>query len=169
MTRLRFVLIAIICVSIASTGITFAEDKPTTGGTLRGQIIDATKLQNPIEGVEVKIVGRSGKEWTVKTDANGNYECTGIPTDRYLISTSKEGYQGTSDKPITILNGGVYFVPLKMAEKGNRVEPLPKGRPKIIEDTIKQIKSVPQHIAESVGERYDAGRSKCQSTPSVNS
>ena len=155
MVRFCFMLIVAVCINITSVSITFAEDKPTTGGTLRGKIMDTTPAQNPIEGVEVKIVGRSGKEWTAKTDANGNYECTGIPTDRYLISTSKEGYQGTSDKPITILNGGVYFVPLKMAEKGNRVEPLPKGRPKIIEDTIKQIKSLPQHIAESVGERYD--------------
>lgn len=155
MVRFCFMLIVAVCTSITSVAITFAEDKPTTGGTLRGQITDTTALQNPIEGVEVKIVGRSGKEWTAKTDANGNYECTGIPTDRYLISTSKEGYQGTSGKPITILNGGDHFVPLKMAEKGNRVEPLPEGRPKIIEDTIKQIKSVPQRVAESVGERYD--------------
>ena len=155
MIRLCFVLIAAVCVSITSVGVIFAEDKPTTGGTLRGQIIDATPAQNPIEGVEVKIVGRSGKEFTVKTDADGNYECTGIPTDRYLISTSKESYQGTSGKPIMILNGGAYFLPLKMAEKGNHVEPLPERRPKIIETTITQIKSVPQRVAESVGERYD--------------
>ena len=160
MIRLCFVLIAAVCVSITSVGVIFAEDKPTTGGTLRGQIIDATPAQNPIEGVEVKIVGRSGKEFTVKTDADGNYECTGIPTDRYLISTSKESYQGTSGKPIMILNGGAYFLPLKMAEKGNHVEPLPERRPKIIETTITQIKSVPQRVAESVGERYDLDEAK---------
>ena len=160
MIRLCFVLIAAVCVSITSVGVIFAEDKPTTGGTLRGQIIDATPAQNPIEGVEVKIVGRSGKEFTVKTDADGNYECTGIPTDRYLISTSKESYQGTSGKPIMILNGGAYFLPLKMAEKGNHVEPLPERRPKIIETTITQIKSVPQRVAESIGERYDLDEAK---------
>lgn len=164
MAYLRFVLIAAVCVSIVSIGITFAEDKPTTGGTLRGKIMDTTPAQNPIEGVEIKIVGRSGKEWTAKTDVNGNYECSGIPTDRYLISTSKEGYQSTSGKPITILNGGTHFVPLKMAEKGNHVEPLvkplPEKRPKIIETTITQIKSVPQRVAESVGERYDLDEAK---------
>lgn len=164
MACLRFMLITVVCVSITCVGVIFAEDKPTTGGTLRGLIIDATPAQNPIEGVEVKIVGRSGKEWTVKTDANGNYECSGIPTDRYLISTSKEDYQGTSDKPITILNGGNHFVPLKMAEKGNHVEPLvkplPERRPKIIDTTITQIKSVPQRVAESVGERYDLDEAK---------
>lgn len=164
MTCLRFVLIAVICVNVMCADTIFAQDKPKSGGTLRGQIIDATPARNPIEGVEVKIVGRSGQEWTVQTDANGNYECSGIPTDRYLISTSKEGYQSTSGKPITILNGGNHFVPLKMAEKGNHVEPLvkplPERRPKIIETTITQIKSVPQRIAESVGERYDLDEEK---------
>ena len=164
MIRLCFALIVAVCVSIVSIGITFAEDKPTTGGTLRGQIIDVTPSQNPIEGVEVKIVGRSGKGFTAKTDANGNYECTGIPTDRYLISTSKEDYQGTSDKPMTILNGGNHFLRLKMAEKGNRVEPLvkllPEKRPKTIETITTQIKAVPQRVAEGIGERYDLDEAK---------
>ena len=154
MVRFCFMLIAAICINITSVGITFAEDKRTTGGTLRGKIMDTTPAQNPIEGVEVKIVGRSGKEWTAKTDANGNYECTGIPTDRYLISAFKEGYQGTLRKPITILNGGTYFVPLRMAEKGD-VEPRFEGRPEGIEAIINQIRLVPQYIAESVGERYE--------------
>lgn len=154
MTRLRFVLIAVVCVSITSVGVIFAEDKPTTGGTLRGKIMDTTPAQNPIEGVEIKIVGRSGKEWIVKTDANGNYECSGIPTDRYLISAFKEGYQDTLRKPITILNGGNHFVPLRMAEKGN-VEPRFEGRPRGIRAIINQIKLVPLYVAESVGERYE--------------
>ena len=154
MARLRFVLIAVICANIMSADTIFAQGKPTTGGTLRGQIIDATPAQNPIEGVEVKIVGRSGKEFTVKTDANGNYECSGIPTDRYLISTSKEGYQGTSGKPITILNGGAYFVPLKMAEKDN-IEQLLVVRPKRMDTVVRQIRSVLQRAVESIGERYD--------------
>ena len=164
MAYLRFVLIAVVCVNITSVGVIFAEDKPITGGTLRGKIMDTTPAENPIEGVEVKIVGRSGKEWTVKTDVNGNYECTGIPTDRYLISAFKEGYQGPPRKPMTILNGGDYFVPLKMAEKGNHVEPLvkplPEKRPKTIETITTQIKAVPQRVAESVGERYDLDEAK---------
>ncbi len=164
MAYLRFVLIAVVCVNITSVGVIFAEDKPITGGTLRGKIMDTTPAENPIEGVEVKIVGRSGKEFTAKTDANGNYECTGIPTDRYLISTSKEGYQDTLRKPMTILNGGTYFLPLKMAEKGNHVEPLvkplPEKRPKTIETITTQIKAVPQRVAESVGERYDLDEAK---------
>ena len=154
MAYLRFVLIAAVCVSIVSIGITFAEDKPTTGGTLRGQVTDTSAVQNPLEGVEVKIIGRSGKEWTAKTDVNGNYECSGIPTDRYLISAFKEGYQGPPRKPMTILNGGDYFLPLKMAEKGN-VEQLLAVRPAGIDAIIRQVRSLIQRVAESVGERYD--------------
>ena len=154
MTRLRFVLIAVICINVMSAGIVFAQDKPTTGGILRGQITDTTAVQNPIEGVDVKIAGRSGKEWTAKTDANGNYECTGIPTDRYLISAFKEGYQGPPRKPMTILNGGTYFVPLKMAEKGN-VEQLLAVRPEGMDAVVRQIRSLIQRVSESVGERYD--------------
>lgn len=154
MIRLCFVLIVAVCINITSVGITFAEDKPTTGGTLRGQVTDTSAVQNPLEGVEVKIIGRSGKEWTAKTDVNGNYECSGIPTDRYLISAFKEGYQGPPRKPMTILNGGDYFVPLKMAEKGN-VEQLLAVRPAGIDAIIRQVRSLIQRVAESVGERYD--------------
>lgn len=154
MARLRFMLITVVCVSITSVGVIFAEDKPTTGGTLRGQVTDTSAVQNPIEGVEVKIIGRSGKEWTAKTDVNGNYECSGIPTDRYLISAFKEGYQGPPRKPMTILNGGDYFVPLKMAEKGN-VEQLLAVRPAGIDAITRQVRSLIQRVAESVGERYD--------------
>ena len=154
MIRLCFALIVVVCINITSVGITFAEDKPTTGGTLRGQVTDTSAVQNPLEGVEVKIIGRSGKEWTAKTDVNGNYECSGIPTDRYLISAFKEGYQGPPRKPMTILNGGDYFVPLKMAEKGN-VEQLLAVRPAGIDAIIRQVRSLIQRVAESVGERYD--------------
>lgn len=154
MTYLRFMLIAVICVSITSVGVIFAEDKPTTGGTVRGQVTDTSAVQNPLEGVEVKIIGRSGKEWTAKTDVNGNYECSGIPTDRYLISAFKEGYQGPPRKPMTILNGGDYFVPLKMAEKGD-IEQVLAVRPGGRDAVIGRIRSLIQRVVESAGERYD--------------
>ena len=158
MIRLRFVLIAVICVSITSVGIIFAQDAPKSGGTVRGQITDTTAAENPIEDVAVKIVGRSGnREFTTKTDADGNYECSGIPTDRYLISTFKEGYQSPPRKPMTILNGGAYFVPLKLAEKGKgNVEPLVDVQPKGIDNNVRsRIMSLLQRVAESVGKRYD--------------
>ena len=61
MTRLIFMLIAVAFVGIFS-GIIFAQDAPLNGGTLRGTIVDVTPAQNPIEGVEVKIVAQDGTE-----------------------------------------------------------------------------------------------------------
>ena len=159
MPRLSFVLIVIACGSL-SFGIAFAQDDATNGGTVRGQITDITPVQNPIEGVEVKIIAQdSGKEWTTKTDADGNYKHAGLPAGRYLISISKDGYDARVGKPVTIVEGGDHFVPLKMAEKGN-IKPFFEVQPEadmvIIKQRIKQqIESLFQGIAESMGKRYN--------------
>ena len=158
MPRLSFVLIVIACGSL-SFGIAFAQDDATNGGTVRGQITDITPAQNPIEGVEVKIVAQGGgKEWTTKTDADGNYKHAGLPAGRYLISISKDGYDERVGKPVTIVEGGNHFVPLKMAEKGN-IKPFFEVQPEVnivIKQRIKQqIGSLLQGMAESMGERYN--------------
>ena len=159
MTRLIFMLIAVAFVGMFS-GITFAQDDAMNGGTLRGQITDITLRQNPIEGVEVKIVAQdSGKEWTTKTDANGNYTHAGLPAGRYLISTSKDGYGKRVGRPVTIVDGGGHFVLVKMAPKGN-IEPFFEVQQKRKDIAIKQeikprVESLLQGIAESVSRRYD--------------
>lgn len=102
-----------VAYTIISVGIVFAQQ----GGTLRGQIVDTTAQQNPIEGVEVFIVGQDGTEFKTTTDANGDYEKSGIPAGRYLISIYKEGYGDRLGKPVTIVNGGDHYVPLKMTKK----------------------------------------------------
>ena len=54
MIRFSFVLILVACVAMSS-GIVFAQDDAGgSGGTVRGQIVDTTTAQNPIEGVDVK-------------------------------------------------------------------------------------------------------------------
>ena len=167
--RKSYFMLIVVCVSI-SLGIAFAQDDATNGGTVRGQITDITPAQNPIEGVEVKIVPQDGgKEWTTKTDADGNYKHAGLPAGRYLISISKDGYNEHVGKPVTIVEGGNHFVPLKMAEKGN-IQPFFKVQPEVnivakvqpevnivaIKQRIKQqIGSLLQGMAESMGERYD--------------
>lgn len=112
MTRLRLVLMVVVY-TIISVGIVFAQQ----GGTVRGQIVDTTERQYPIEGVEVVIVAQDGTEFTTKTDANGDYEKSGIPAGRYLISIYKDGYGDRLGKPVTIVNGGDHYVPLKMTKK----------------------------------------------------
>ena len=151
MTRLRFVLIIVTCVGM-SLGSVFAQN----GGTVRGQITDLTPAQDPIEGVEVKIVAQDGnKEWTTTTDAKGEYKHAGLPPGRYLISISKDGYDERRGKPVSIVEGGDHFVPLKMSKKGRielfKVQPTEK-----MNIIVKQrIVALLQRAAESVGKRYD--------------
>ena len=117
MIRLNLALILIICISIY-VGTVFAQDDLTQqGGTIRGQIVDTTEAQNPIEGVDVRIVATSGEEYTAITDANGDYEKSGIPAGRYLISIYREGYGDRVGKLVTVVNGGDHYVPLKMTKK----------------------------------------------------
>ena len=153
MNYLRFMLILFACGSL-SFGIAFAQDDATNGGTVRGQITDITPAQNPIEGVEVKIVAQDGgKEWTTKTDADGNYKHAGLPAGRYLISISKDGYDRRVGKPVTVVDGGDHFVPLKMAPKGNigqffEMQPIFEVQP---------IMSLPLGVVGSVSRRYNLG------------
>ena len=156
MTRLSFVIIVIICIAMFF-GIAFAQEDAANSGTLRGQITDVTPTQNPVEGVEVKIVEQDGgKEFTTKTDADGNYEHARLPAGRYLISISKKGYDERGGKPVTVVNGGVHFVPLRMMPKG-KIDPLFKvHQDERMNIFIKQrIVSLLQRVAESVGKRYD--------------
>ncbi|MCY3742245.1 MAG: carboxypeptidase-like regulatory domain-containing protein [Candidatus Poribacteria bacterium] len=158
MARFIFMLILAACVSMF-TDIVFAQGAAMSGGTLRGQITDVTPAQNPIEDVEVKIVAQdSGKEWTIKTDADGNYKHAELPAGRYLISISKDGYDKRVGKSVTIVDGGDHFVPLKMAEKGKvnlfEVQPGKIDRMVIKQRIKQQTKSLLQGVAESMGERY---------------
>ena len=119
MTRLNLALILVICV-----GTAFAHDLllAQEGGTIRGQIADTTEMQMPIEGVEVFIVGTDGTEFKTTTDANGDYEKSGIPAGRYLISIYKDGYGDRVGKAVTVVDGGDHYVPLKMTKKDTIVD-----------------------------------------------
>ena len=117
MIRLNLALILIIPVGIY-VGTVFAQDDLTQqGGTIRGQIVDTTEAQNPIEGVDVRIVATGGEEYTATTDVNGDYEKSGIPAGRYLISIFRDGYRDRVGKAVTVVNGGDHYVPLKMTKK----------------------------------------------------
>ena len=141
MLRLSFMLIVIACGSL-SFGIAFAQDDATNGGTVRGKITDTTPALNPIEGVEVQIYDQNGvHDFTVKTDTNGEYKRTGIPAGRYLIHIFKRGYGNRMGKPVTIVDGGDHFVPLRMAKKDDAEDRWSVG--------------VIQHVAENIGKRYN--------------
>ena len=118
------------------------KDEAADGGTLRGTITDTTPALNPIEGVEVKIYDQNGvHDFTAKTDTNGEYKRSGIPAGRYLISIFKRGYGNRLGKPVTIVDGGDHFVPLRMTKKDN------------VED--RWHAGLLQHIAKNIGKRYN--------------
>ena len=131
MTRLNLALICVVYL-VLSVDIVFAQndslrrgtidDLTQLGGTIRGQIVDTTEMQNPIEGVDVRIVGTSGEEYIATTDANGDYKHSDIPAGRYLISIFKNGYGDRVGKAVTVVNGGDHYVPLKMTKKDTIVD-----------------------------------------------
>ena len=89
-----------------------------TTGTIRGNIVDISPEQLPIEGVRVVIVNaRDGTEFETTSDSNGEYKRAGIPPDRYLLSIYKDGYGDRTGKPVTVVAGGDHYVPLKMYKK----------------------------------------------------
>ena len=116
MIRLSFVLMLIACLGM-SVSITFAQEDVANGGTVRGKITDTSNAQNPIEGVQVKIVGTDGTEYEATTEVTGEYKRTGIPAGRYLISIYKEGYGDRLGKPVTVVKGGDHYIPLKMSKE----------------------------------------------------
>ena len=118
MARLSFALMLLACAGM-SISIVFAQDDGANGGTVEGKITDTSSKQNPIEGVQVKIVDVNGTQYEATTDENGEYTRTGIPAGRYLISIYKEGYGDRLGKPVTVVNGGKHYVPLKMTQKSN--------------------------------------------------
>ena len=121
MIRFSFVLMLIACVGM-SAGLVFAQDDAGgSGGTVRGQILDTSTAQNPIPEVDVRIVAIGGEEYTATTDANGEYEKSGVPAGRYLLSIYKDGYGPREGKPVSVINGGDHYIPLKMTKKDNIV------------------------------------------------
>jgi hypothetical protein len=87
---------------------------PTTG-TIRGNIVDTTEAQLPIEGVRVVVVSSKGSEYETTTDSNGDYTLILTP-GRYLVCIYKAGYRDRTSKPVTVVAGGDHYVPLKMTK-----------------------------------------------------
>lgn len=140
MTRLSLLLMLVACVFMAAGIVIAQEEEPVEapsvdaadgetaaegvvdsmagGATIRGEVIDTSAEQNPIDGVSVKIVDAvSGQEYLVTTDEQGIYEKTGLPGGRYTISVAKEGYGDRIGKSKVVAAGGEIFDRIKMREK----------------------------------------------------
>ncbi len=108
-------LILALCALSAIPMAAFAQ-APTTG-TIRGNIVDTTEAQLPIEGVRVVVVSSRASEYEATTDSNGDYTMIGLTPDRYLLSIYKVGYGDRTGKPVTVVAGGDHYVPLKMTKR----------------------------------------------------
>ena len=149
MTRSSFVLMLMACLGM-SVSITFAQEDVANGGTVRGKITDTSNAQNPIEGVQVKIVGTDGTEYEATTEVTGEYKRTGIPAGRYLISIYKEGYGDRLGKPVTVVNGGDHYIPLKMSKE---YVPLLKRVQNRFEKKL-QEQNVPENMSQNPQEHW---------------
>jgi hypothetical protein len=70
-------------------------------GSLRGQLVDsATKA--PVAGVVVTATSASGS-YKDSTDANGRFSFLNVPTDTYVLSFEKQGYDAQSLTGVTVL------------------------------------------------------------------
>jgi biopolymer transport protein ExbB len=135
MIRLSLILMLVACMFM-SVGIAFAQDEEAAdapaadvseaqeadavegGATVRGEVVDTTTDQNPIEGVTVKIVNTGdGQEFTVTTDKDGVYEKTGLPAGRYTRSYKKDRYGDRVGKSKVVAAGGEIYDRIKMREK----------------------------------------------------
>lgn len=89
-------------------GIAYAEENAANGGNITGEIRDIK--QNPIIGVEVKIVSSDGETFTVISDADGNYKFSNIPAGRYIGNYHKKGYGSRTGTAIVVDNGRNHVV-----------------------------------------------------------
>ncbi len=139
MTRLSLILMFVACMFM-SVGIVMAQDEEAAetpdvdtadaqdtemvgnGATIKGEVIDTSTEQKPIEGVTVTIVSSGDDQnYTVTTDKDGYYEKTGLPPGRYTISVSKDGYGDRIGKSKVVAAGGEIYDRIKMREKDNIV------------------------------------------------
>ena len=141
MTRFSLIFMLIACMFM-SVGIVIAQEEAeetpmgddtavedsetaTVGDTLgsdttiKGEVIDTSTDQRPIDGVTVSIVSSDGETLTVTTNKDGQYEKMGLPAGRYTISYTKEGYGDRVGKTKLLAAGGEIFDRIKMRKKDN--------------------------------------------------
>ena len=89
----------------------------TKTGAVRGNVVDTSTAQLPIEGVRVVLVAASGLETEGETVSNGEFKIVGLAPGRYLLSCYKKRYGDRVGQPVTVVAGGEHYVPIKMSAK----------------------------------------------------
>ena len=85
-------------------------------GIVRGRVRDTSPAPKPIEGVRVVIRSVQGLEFEAQTDGKGEFEMTGLPSARYVMSCYKQGYESNVDKPVTLAEGGDQYMSMTMSK-----------------------------------------------------
>jgi hypothetical protein len=110
----RLSLILTLCSLWGIPGTLFAQD--TTTGVVRGQILEASQTEPPLEEVRVVIVSDDGHKHEAKTDSSGEFKISGLAPGRYLVNIYKQGYGPREGKRLTVLAGGEQHIALKMTK-----------------------------------------------------
>ena len=115
MLHFRVTLILVVCV-VLYIAETTAQESDTLGqkGSVHGYIIDTTPAQLPIAGVRVQIDNGKGHIFETTSAETGEFAYRDIPAGDYLINIHKSGYQSRIGKPVSVIDGGVHYVPLTM-------------------------------------------------------
>ncbi len=106
-------------ITATAAGDLYLQMKMSKMGTIRGIVTDTSSLQNPIEGVRVVAVDPAGIEHETQTGSNGEFVIIGLPSGRYLLNFTKEGYGDRLGKPMTVTAGGDQSVAMKMSKKAS--------------------------------------------------
>ncbi len=73
---------------------------------IRGKVNEMTPFPTLLSDVKVEIRSVDGIAFKGTTNADGEYECIGLPAGRYLISLHKDGYVDRIGVPIIVVNNG---------------------------------------------------------------
>ena len=85
-------------------------DKLKRKHTIRGKVNEMTPFPTLLSDVKAIIRGVDGIAFKGTTNADGEYECIGLPAGRYLIDLHKDGYVDRKGVPIVVVNNGNHIV-----------------------------------------------------------
>lgn len=130
----------------------YADENASNGGTIRGQALEYGKDQNPIIGLIVTIISPEGKEFTTKTDENGNYKFSDLPVGKYTLKYRQKGFDDkwSGSKHIKVKNGGDHVVELKMVDWFKRAKEMSKSR----------ILPMLYHVTDNISKRHNLGQER---------
>ncbi len=118
MYRVLLILVMVLLVSFF-IDIAAAQEK-VDDATIRGEVIDYSLEENPLEGANVTITNYAdGEEHTTLTDKHGMYAFKGLNPGRYSVKSSKDGYWERIGKTVVVAQGGEAFVRIRLPKVKN--------------------------------------------------